>query len=79
MEMFCREEDMKYPKYNVYEEIYKRFFRRSVDELIKLADLEKEDSVLDICGGNGRLAKRLLDYTNSVSYVEQEKDMIPED
>lgn len=70
---------MKYPKYSVYEEIYKRFFKRSVNELIEMADVKVGDSVLDICGGNGRLAKKLLDYTNKVSYVDQEKDMIPEE
>lgn len=70
---------MKYPKYNVYEEIYKRFFKRSVNELIDLAKIEKENKVLDICGGNGRLSKELLKYTNNVSYLDQEKDMIPEE
>ena len=70
---------MKYPKYSVYEEIYKRLFKRSVNELIELADVKSGDSVLDICGGNGRLVKRLLECTDKVSYVDQEKDMIPEE
>lgn len=70
---------MKYPKYTVYEEIYKRFFKRSVNELINLAKVNNGDNVLDICGGNGRLSKALLKDTNNVSYLDQEKDMIPKD
>ena len=46
---------MKYPKYTTYEKIYKRFFNKGVDYLIEKVNLQREDKVLDICGGNGRL------------------------
>lgn len=70
---------MKYPKYYVYEDLYKRYFLKGVDYFIENAALTKDDKVLDICGGNGRLTKELLKYTNNVSYLDKEKDMIPPD
>lgn len=69
----------KYPKHEVYEELYKRFFKRNERELIELADIKETDAVLDVCGGNARLSKALLDYTKNVSYLDQEKDMTPKD
>lgn len=68
---------MKYPKYYIYEKIYKRFFLKGVDYFIKEADLKYNDKVLDICGGNGRLTKELKKISNDVSYLDREKDMIP--
>ncbi len=68
---------MKYPKYDIYEMMYKRYFNKGVDYLVKEGDLKKDDFVLDICGGNGRLTKEVLKYTKNVSYVDREKDMIP--
>lgn len=68
---------MKYPKYYIYENLYKRYFLKGVDYLIKEANLSANDKVLDICGGNGRLTKELLKFTNDVSYLDKEKDMIP--
>ncbi len=68
---------MKYPKYYIYENLYKRYFFKGVDYLIKEANLSANDKVLDICGGNGRLTKELLKFTNDVSYLDKEKDMIP--
>lgn len=71
--------ETKYPKYEIYEEIYKRYFKRDVHELIALGHIEEKDSVLDLCGGNGRLSKALLSYTKYVSYLDQEKEMIPDE
>lgn len=68
---------MKYPKYEVYEKIYKRYFEKGVNYFIKEANLNPKDKVLDICGGNGRLTKELKKKVNNVSYLDQEKDMIP--
>lgn len=68
---------MKYPKYDIYEMMYKRYFNKGVDFLIKEGNLKKDDFVLDICGGNGRLTKEVLKYTKNVSYVDREQDMIP--
>ena len=70
---------MKYPKYEDYEKMYKRFFQKGVDYLLDNAELKKEDVVLDVCGGNGRLTKELVKYCDDVSYLDQELDMIPWD
>ena len=69
--------DTKYPKHEVYEELYKRFFKRNERELVELVNIKENDRVLDVCGGNARLSKTLLDYTKNVSYLDQEKDMTP--
>ncbi|MDR1300697.1 MAG: class I SAM-dependent methyltransferase [Candidatus Nomurabacteria bacterium] len=69
----------KYPKHEIYEELYKRYFKRDVQELIDLAEVSKNDKVLDICGGNGRLTKKLAEITRDVSYLDQEPDMTPKD
>ncbi len=68
---------MKYPKYCDYENLYKRYFLKGVDYFIKEANLTFDDKVLDICGGNGRLTKELIKYSNNVSYLDKEEDMIP--
>ena len=70
---------MKYPKYNIYENLYKRYFLKGVDYFIKEANLTSKDKILDICGGNGRLTKELMKFSNNVSYLDKEKDMIPHD
>ena len=69
---------MKYPKYMDYEKMYKRYFDKGVGYLIDKADLKRDDKVLDICGGNGRLTRELLKIWNDVSYLDKETDMIPE-
>ena len=71
--------ETKYPKHEVYEELYKRFFKRKEQELIDLVDIQNGDKVLDVCGGNARLSRALLRYTTKVSYLDQEKDMTPID
>jgi len=71
--------EMKYPKHEVYEKIYKRYFKKGVNYLIEEANLNERDKVLDICGGNGRLTKELKKTVNDVSYLDQEKDMIPKE
>ena len=70
---------MKYPKYYIYEKLYRRYFLKGVDYFIKEANLTSDDRVLDICGGNGRLTKELIKFSNNISYLDQEKDMIPLD
>lgn len=70
---------MKYPKYSDYEKMYKRYFAKGVSYLIERANLKTSDKVLDICGGNGRLTKELKTICDDVSYLDQEKDMIPEE
>ena len=70
---------MKYPKYYIYEKLYRRYFLYCVDYFIKEANLTSHDKVLDICGGNGRLTKELIKFSDNVSYLDKEKDMIPLD
>ncbi len=69
---------MKYPKHEIYEELYKRYFKKGVFYLIEHANINKKDKVLDLCGGNGRLTIKLINLANDVTYVDQEKDMIPD-
>lgn len=69
---------MKYPKYTDYEKMYKRYFYKGVNYLIEKANLNKDDKVLDICGGNGRLTKELIKKCENVSYLDKELDMIPD-
>lgn len=68
---------MKYPKYYIYEKLYRRYFLKGVGYFIREADLTSDDRVLDICGGNGRLTKELIKVSSDVSYLDKEKDMIP--
>ena len=63
----------------LFEILYKRFLGKGVKYLIDEANLNYEDKVLDICGGNGRLTRELKRLCKNVSYLDQEKDMIPED
>jgi len=70
---------MKYPKHEIYEELYKRYFLKGVEYLIKNANINSDDKIIDICGGNGRLTKELKKYSKYVYYLDQEKDMIPND
>lgn len=70
---------MKYPRYDVYENMYNRYFKKGVDYLIEEAHLKRSDKVLDLCGGNGRLTRALKEMVADVTYVDQEKDMIPDD
>lgn len=70
---------MKYPKYTDYEKMYKRYFNKGVNYLIDKSNLKKEDKILDICGGNGRLTKELIKICDDVSYLDKEEDMIPKE
>lgn len=67
----------KYPDYKTYEKQYKRFFAKGVDYLVDLVPIKKTDKCLDLCGGGGRLTKKLKELSDYVVYVDQEKDMTP--
>ena len=71
--------EVKYPKFDIYEELYKRYFKKGVDYLVDRGNVENQDKVLDLCGGNGRLTRKLTTLTRDVTYVDQESDMIPDD
>lgn len=68
---------MKYPVYTEYESVYKRYFLKGTDYIINKVDINKNDKVLDLCGGNGRLTRELIKYSDDVSYLDKEQDMIP--
>jgi ubiquinone/menaquinone biosynthesis C-methylase UbiE len=68
---------MEYPKYQIYQKMYKRFFHRDMNYFVKLVKIKNNDEVLDLCGGNGRLTKKLLKKSNNVYYLDGEKNMIP--
>ena len=70
---------MKYPNYKEYESVYKRYFLKGVEYIINKVKIDKNDTILDICGGNGRLTKELIKYSNHISYLDKEQDMIPTD
>lgn len=70
---------MKYPRYDIYEKLYKRYFKKGVNYLIEQANLKNDDKVLDLCGGNARLTRELKRVCLDVTYLDQEKDMIPDD
>lgn len=68
----------KYPTFEEYENLYKRFFKRSTEEFISWSGIDIEGkSFLDLCGGGGRLSFYAHSKNCSVTYVDQEKDMIP--
>lgn len=69
---------MRYPHYKEYESVYKRYFLKGVEYIINKVQINKNDRVLDVCGGNGRLTKELVKYSDYVSYLDRESDMIPE-
>ncbi|MDF2881278.1 MAG: hypothetical protein K0R54_1835 [Clostridiaceae bacterium] len=68
---------MRYPKYTEYEKLYQRYFNRSSKVLVDLAKIQKGDSVLDLCGGNGRLTFEAHNQGGIVFYVDQEIEMTP--
>lgn len=71
--------EVKYPRFEVYEELYKRYFNKGVDYLVDEGNISDDDKVLDLCGGNGRLTRKLATIAKDVTYVDQERDMIPDD
>ena len=71
--------EVKYPRFEVYEELYKRYFNKGVDYLVDEGNISEDDKVLDLCGGNGRLTRKLATLAKDVTYVDQERDMIPDD
>ncbi len=71
--------EVKYPRFEVYEKLYKRYFNKGVDYLVDEGNISDDDKVLDLCGGNGRLTRKLATLAKDVTYVDQERDMIPDD
>ncbi len=68
---------MKYPKHDIYETMYKRYFKRGPEALFPLDMNLDGKEVLDLCGGGGRATNHALSRGANVTYVDQERDMIP--
>ena len=70
----------QYPDYKTYRKLYQRFYDGglSTAEFIETADPIINKNVVDICGGDGRIAVRAkLMNANFIALVEQETNMIP--
>lgn len=69
---------MKYPKGEVYRDLYQRYFQRTPADLLAGIPLKKQ-YVLDLCGGDGRLTRYVIEQGGYPFYVDQEPDMLSED
>ena len=67
----------RYPDAETYRDLYKRFYEgRSTQDLLELAYPVRDMAVLDLCGGDGRLALKALQYgARSAVLVDEEKAM----
>lgn len=70
----------KYPSAETYRKLYQRFYEgRSVQDLIELAHPIEDKTVLDLCGGDGRLALKAVQCgAKAVILVDREKNMTVE-
>lgn len=68
----------KYPDHDTYQKLYRRFYEgRSTQDLLELAYPIRGMTVLDLCGGDGRLALKAKQYgAKSVLLVDQEQAMV---
>ena len=67
----------RYPDTETYRSLYQRFYEgRSTQDLLELGYPVRDKVILDLCGGDGRLALKALQYgAKSIILVDQEKDM----
>ncbi|MDO8496263.1 MAG: hypothetical protein Q7S43_03225 [bacterium] len=70
----------KYPDHDTYRKLYRRFYEgRSTQDLLELAYPIHGMTVLDLCGGDGRLALKAKQYgAKSALLVDEEIDMTVE-
>lgn len=69
---------MKYPDHETYRALYARYHERGVADLLRLLEPLQDTSVIDLCGGDGRLTnKMLLSGVRSVLFVDAEPAMVP--
>jgi SAM-dependent methyltransferase len=69
---------MKYPSHEIYEILYARYLEKGPDKLLSLAGDLHGKSVLDLCGGNGRISKRAIELgAKSVTLVDNSTEMVP--
>ena len=67
----------RYPDHGTYRNLYKKFYEgRSTQDLLELAYPVRDMAVLDLCGGDGRLALKALQYgAKSAVLVDEERAM----
>ena len=75
---------MKYPDHVRYEALYQRYFRRGPDALLDLLWTPNVynlagQTLLDLCGGGGRLSREAKRRGAAVTYLDAEPAMTPED
>lgn len=60
----------RYPDNETYKNLYKRFYEgRSTQDLLELAYPIRGATVLDLCGGDGRLALKALQYGAKMAWL----------
>lgn len=70
---------MDYPSYMIYNKLYSKYvYKRPLSDLVDLAGNLDGKRVVDLCGGEGRLAKYVARrFRANVTLVDQCKDMMP--
>lgn len=72
--------ETRYPDHKTYEALYAKYLERGVDEIVGALPKIAGASVLDLCGGNGRLSRALLERDAAVvRLVDREQSMAPRD
>jgi len=68
-----------YPSYEIYNKLYARYvYKRPVSELVDIAGDLNNNIVIDLCGGQGRLACYVAEnFKADVTLVDQSIDMLP--
>jgi len=59
--------ELAFPKGEDYEFLYSRYFDKGVDYIVNYVEGTK---VLDLCGGTGRLSKKLIEHGYDVTYLD---------
>lgn len=67
----------KFDHFNFISPFYDRVFGRSkADVIIDLTDLKQDNSLLDVCGGTGRVSVRFQEMSNKVIVVDSAMRML---
>lgn len=68
----------RYPNAETYRNLYQRFYQgRSTQDLLELGYPIRDKSILDLCGGGGRLSLKALQYgAKRVVLVDSEEAMV---
>jgi len=71
---------MIYPTWQIYEKLYAKYLHQSPRKLLDAAGDLKDKSVLDLCGGTGKLslAAHAVDRGRRIVMVESDLFMVPD-